>query len=215
MISIHAPRVGRDPVIIVGSQNTFQFQSTRPVWGATFGMPVAAISSSFQSTRPVWGATLRGCHTHRAELYFNPRAPCGARRHLAQGRSETFTFQSTRPVWGATAKPTQIQGGSPYFNPRAPCGARRKLTLKSGQTVIFQSTRPVWGATFPLAAECLAGMISIHAPRVGRDEITRTLSPTAKISIHAPRVGRDPHGRDHGAGGGISIHAPRVGRDYL
>ena len=79
-------------------------------------------------------------------------------------------------------------------------------------------------------------MISIHAPRVGRDykgvsqrwlaqfQSTRpvwgaTIRDANKIthtpiSIHAPRVGRDgtdekASPRDH-----ISIHAPRVGRDH-
>ena len=58
MISIHAPRVGRDhnlgqPVYIHS-----QFQSTRPVWGATSCVRGDRIQIvQFQSTRPVWGAT--------------------------------------------------------------------------------------------------------------------------------------------------------------
>ena len=58
-------------------------------------------------------------------------------------------FQSTRPVWGATAMPSRF------------------TTL----FLIFQSTRPVWGATHMTG--CLHGirMISIHAPRVGRDNL--------------------------------------------
>ena len=80
--------------------------------------------------------------------------------------------------------------------------------------------------------------ISIHAPRVGRDDdeddqkfIERIFQSTrpvwgatmctsrrrssATISIHAPRVGRDGavNGRAEGASR-ISIHAPRVGRDH-
>ena len=57
-ISIHAPRMGRDSIRARCSILTGRFQSTRPVWGATFifffqhDEPVI-----FQSTRPVWGAT--------------------------------------------------------------------------------------------------------------------------------------------------------------
>ena len=58
-------------------------------------------------------------------------------------------------------------------------------------------------------------MISIHAPRVGRDyAIGGIVNYSYTISIHAPRVGRDQL-----VGGvetlfKISIHAPRVGRDF-
>ena len=38
-----------------------------------------------------------------SNLYFNPRAPCGARRHdLVLAMSSYEVFQSTRPVRGAT-----------------------------------------------------------------------------------------------------------------
>ena len=102
--------------------------------------------------------------------YFNPRAPCGARRNthtwwclpswisihaprvgrdlLTQAMEDVvMLFQSTRPVWGAT-----LPVGFPYkdtwhFNPRAPCGARRDIVAQNWYDYD----------------------ISIHAPRVGRD----------------------------------------------
>ena len=80
VISIHAPRVGRDAVQMLPPQLQPQFQSTRPVWGATRnGRWICRRCFRFQSTRPVWGAT----QLHRAAALplanFNPRAPCGAR----------------------------------------------------------------------------------------------------------------------------------------
>ena len=79
-ISIHAPRVGRDshPIFLSAATTHFnprapcgarrvgaafllcfqQFQSTRPVWGATTRTGRPEIAPPFQSTRPVWGATL-------------------------------------------------------------------------------------------------------------------------------------------------------------
>ena len=56
-------------------------------------------------------------------------------------------FQSTRPVRGATQIAAQLKGALVGFNPRAPCGAR-------------QITR--------LYNYC-ATVVSIHAPRAGRD----------------------------------------------
>ena len=102
-ISIHAPRVGRDvegkcaqirsarfqstrPVWGATRlrrkkiQTRRKFQSTRPVWGATSLSAIIKPSKGFQSTRPVWGATAAARGRPAAPTYFNPRAPCGARR---------------------------------------------------------------------------------------------------------------------------------------
>ena len=57
-------------------------------------------------------------------------------------------FQSTRPVWGAT-----------------------DITSEIGTTYEFQSTRPVWGATPPVRILNSSTVVSIHAPRVGRDPV--------------------------------------------
>ena len=60
-ISIHAPRVGGDPSQFSGSKRSkTKFQSTPPVWGATFGGVQRWHGLSiFQSTPPVWGATAK------------------------------------------------------------------------------------------------------------------------------------------------------------
>ena len=56
---------------------------------------------------------------------------------------------------------------------------------------IFQSTLPVWGATLSLSRLHGIAGISIHAPRVGSDDIINALIEQGVISIHAPRVGSD------------------------
>ena len=80
----------------------------------------------------------------------------------------------------------------------------------------------MWGATTDASAVIATINISIHAPRVGRDERTKDDFGRVVISIHAPRVGRDKRKNDGNWRGeyfcteytaGISIHAPRVGRD--
>ena len=40
--------------------NPMKFQSTLPVWGATFDLDGSAYVIAFQSTLPVWGATPPG-----------------------------------------------------------------------------------------------------------------------------------------------------------
>ena len=140
-------------------------------------------------------------------------------------------------MWGATGSATKRFAILNYFNPRAPCGARPAKGVGTFGTSLFQSTRPVWGATVVCRSPANTPMISIHAPRVGRD--LRCLPCSASqctISIHAPRVGRDQFIHDTSAAKirfqstrpvwgattslaspmrppKISIHAPRVGRD--
>ena len=94
-------------------------------------------------------------------------------------------------MWGATWSPLTPQRVLTDFNPRAPCGARLK-------EVYF-----LWQPN----------LISIHAPRVGRDITDPFLRAPDGISIHAPRVGRDHLITDYAVYSDISIHAPRVGRD--
>ena len=123
---------------------------------------------------------------------FNPRSPCGERPWLRFLCSTSKAFQSTLPVWGATAE--------------------REATVK--QRLKFQSTLPVWGATMSMDEVREHAQISIHAPRVGSDKVSRSgSSGRVDISIHAPRVGSDWVGSGDGYADGISIHAPRVGSD--
>ncbi len=77
------------------------------------------------------------------------------------------------------------------FNPRAPRGARLGTPAGCNGQEKFQSTRPARGATavWPLADE--AGIVSIHAPRAGRDLLVGVGEIDLRVSIHAPRAGRD------------------------
>ena len=60
VISIHAPRAGRDPQLAALLTAVLKFQSTRPVRGATPNGAYAFIEPIlFQSTRPVRGATAK------------------------------------------------------------------------------------------------------------------------------------------------------------
>ena len=147
-----------------------QFQSTRPMRGATKSEQSINRTARFQSTRPVWGATLRLPPEVISPSSFNPRAPCGARRTIDHIR-HSLTLVSIhaprmgRDLWGV-ANPRQHD----RFNPRAPCGARRTAINNDCIEETFQSTRPVWGATNGMHLKTMNIFVSIHAPRVGRDK---------------------------------------------
>ena len=103
-----------------------QFQSTRPVWGATLVIFSVKTPFGISIHAPRVGRDGTRAAPRRARCYFNPRAPCGARPSMVCfAFSITREFQSTRPVWGATG-----------------CRSCRVIIECS-----FQSTRPVWGAT--------------------------------------------------------------------
>ena len=147
------------------------FQSTRPVWGATYIDHVVFSIIYVSIHAPRVGRDSFLLLSLLCSDRFNPRAPCGARRLRSLSRSLLTRFQSTRPVWGATDAVAWDSVFIRSFNPRAPCGARRH----------------------PQGRSCFRDTVSIHAPRVGRDKCAELTIPMAfPVSIHAPRVGRDP-----------------------
>ena len=175
VISIHAPRMGRDKSIAAVGGRAPLFQSTRPVWGATpiemyikggtdisihaprMGRDVITLLSSFfvlsfQSTRPVWGATACPC-------------PCAFL---------TTRFQSTRPVWGATVELAAATAAY-FISIHAP---------RMGRDIIADQE----------TIELLE--ISIHAPRMGRD--CRGAGAARRTSHFNPRApyGARPRMRD-------------------
>ena len=149
-ISIHAPHTGRDTDFTPYTCRGFVFQSTRPIRGAT------------QNSRR------QSVHF----LYFNPRAPYGARlanpaRVIPRRLISIHAPHTGRdPLWCHTSRELAISIHAPHtgrdrddfihlppfhhFNPRAPYGAR-----------------PI-----PPYAAKAAKRISIHAPHTGRDGIS-------------------------------------------
>ena len=147
VISIHAPRVGRDATACGPRWTAHAFQSTRPVWGATYAAKKPTRSSKISIHAPRVGRD----HAR------------GPRPHLQGG------FQSTRPVWGATGADAVCilfnaisihaprvgrdwyivtELGSITISIHAPRVGRDHIAKHDREVNLrFQSTRPVWGAT--------------------------------------------------------------------
>ena len=193
VISTHAPLAGRDEIKQLGYKPRRTFQPTRPLRGAT------------RATE-----ALRMC-----ELYFNPRAPCGARlagQHLV-GR--TAVFQPTRPLRGATIVPIIEIPQDLKFQPTRPLrGATNGGRAKSA-SARFQPTRPLRGATQRRDNCLFAVAISTHAPLAGRDlwQCPRSRRPVPYFNPRAPCGARQDTAPRAGATGRISTHAPLAGRD--
>ena len=145
MVSIHAPRAGRDhtsdhavTVMVVSIH--------APHAGRDRKCPPHRVRRPRFNPRAPCGARRTRRVASHTVAGFNPRAPCGARLTGVEIFANTSMFQSTRPVWGAT-----------YL-----CNSVLDL-------LVFQSTRPVWGATCYMPLFFTNTKVSIHAPRVGRD----------------------------------------------
>ena len=105
-------------------------------------------------------------------IYFNPRAPHGARLVGRHADLDSLIFQSTRPAWGATCTYDELIAGAPAISIHAPrMGRDVSPAARSLAGDRFQSTRPAWGATSRDRGRGARRRISIHAPRMGRDGI--------------------------------------------
>ena len=162
------------------------------MWGATIDLVAYADDLQISIHAPRVGSDGRKRSVGFVVVNFNPRSPCGERQSRPSVVYICTIFQSTLPVWGATMLAHRQAARQINFNPRSPCGERRKRCGLQSNVRLFQSTLPVWGATIPMSNLNTEERISIHAPRVGSDEIhSAGCAGVSAISIHAPRVGSD------------------------
>ena len=103
-------------------------------------------------------------------------------------------FQFTRPAWGATQR-RRAQVALAKFQFTRPAWGATIGYQPVPLDMEFQFTRPAWGATGLPAWSVSRLMVSIHAPRVGRDFAKARKTTVDTVSIHAPRVGRDSAAR--------------------
>ena len=191
------------------------FQSTCPMRGTTSAILISILDvSAFQSTCPMRGTTVSN-HASRRSRYFNPRAPCGARRFTGLPARDAGQISIHVPHAGhdtvrkAEKDISDISIHVPHaghdplrypqtclfcnFNPRAPCGARLNDRPDDPDDDLFQSTCPMRGTTSVDTPTGSMLPISIHVPHAGHDIKPYSVPPYIRISIHVPHAGHDPH----------------------
>ena len=169
IISIHAPLAGRDPEPRFGYKND-RISIHAPLAGCDFSGDDSSGSSSD----------------------FNPRTPCGVRRHHRRDGRPDRQFQSTHPLRGATMLPSAFVSASEAISIHAPlagcdfviptrlpgmnisihaplAGCDCYSCSHNLVNVIFQSTHPLRGATLSYGVTATTALISIHAPLAGCD----------------------------------------------
>ena len=144
-ISIHAPRVGSDPVPrgVGWSGGNFNprspcgerpasgklsiklltFQSTLPVWGATCSVLSLFSQEIFQSTLPVWGATGRRPPAG-SSVWISIHAPRVGSDVIHGPAVHRLPISIHAPRVGSDGFHSLLFSCSNYFNPRSPCGER-------------------------------------------------------------------------------------------
>ena len=213
-ISIHAPRIGSDKFDCVVASG--------PAWISIHAPRMGSDRPSCEK-RPLYEISIhaprmgsdRRCVPHAWPCcYFNPRSPDGERRRIVRFQASRPDISIHAPRMGSDRRFRPFAPRNRYFNPRSPDGERRTSSadLTSGEQ--FQSTLPGWGATRPVRWWRDHPGISIHAPRMGSDDASLTL--TRRMTYFNPRSpdGERPVRHCGRQGGrGISIHAPRMGSD--
>ena len=139
--------------------------------GATPSAPVRAFALLISIHAPRAGRDPASPAAVRRAIYFNPRAPCGARRGNGGTACGSKNFNPRAPCGARHSEPGRRPFSCRHFNPRAPCGARLTTSRAAPSFSLFQSTRPVRGATSAERRHAQQHDISIHAPRAGRDKL--------------------------------------------
>ena len=113
-----------------------------PLAGRDVDSPAQTSVSGISTHAPLAGRDTDAARLLAVPWYFNPRAPCGARRVSPYGRCQRECNFNPRAPCGArlevtTARPTQNN-----FNPRAPCGARRTTPHLRMDSINFNPRAP-------------------------------------------------------------------------
>ena len=146
-ISIHAPRVGSDPVPPPHRFHPHHFNPRSPCGERPSASTRGKSSSDFNPRSPC--GERRRFHVKFGQgHYFNPRSPCGERQFVANRLAKRNSISIHAPRVGSDGLSPQPKTEKENFNPRSPCGERR-LTRRRNRMCWpgFQSTLPVWGAT--------------------------------------------------------------------
>src|ERR1700722_2657503 len=170
MVSIHAPRVGRDALELRADRPVdVSIHAPRVGRDSPAAAPRATAPSSFNPRAPR-GARPAASDAVEPELDVSIHAPRVGRDwghikndsphpvsiHAPRVGRDVFplslpslvtVFQSTRPAWGATQSRAGVRRLSVFQSTRPAWGATLENVERRNGDLLFQSTRPAWGAT--------------------------------------------------------------------
>ena len=168
-ISIHAPRMGRDCSSQHPQACGRHFNPRAPYGARQPRTLYVHRPHEFQSTRPVWGATVLFCRSAFV-CGISIHAPRMGRDSYAAMRDEPEPrFQSTRPVWGATKMVIGERLRLLFQSTRPVWGATIGIREMEDAVAISIHAPRMGRDSYHKSIQCRPYGISIHAPRMGRD----------------------------------------------
>ena len=137
------------------------------------------------------GARREAWTISRGQKHFNPRAPCGARPYAFLNGVYDLVISIHAPLAGRDQHGRCARKKSRHFNPRAPCGARRCTFLQMCDIIDFNPRAPCGARLSRGFSISYSPLFQSTRPLRGA---TLELFPVHRrlhISIHAPLAGRD------------------------
>ena len=169
LVSTHAPLAGSDDLSFLDIDLLNEFQPTHPLRGATSALRKVRVPNTG----------------------FNPRSPCGGRRHALWLCTWSGWFQPTLPLRGATAQ-AALDGTIVGFQPTLPLRGATQLMHDHNPPYEFQPTLPLRGATRSLATAFSPTMSFNPRSPCGERRLGAASDIGHKrVSTHAPLAGSD------------------------
>ena len=141
---------------------------------------------------PRAGGDHGGWRTTAGLCRFNPRPPCGGRRHHRSVKYRVHTFQSTPPVRGATAGGALALFFCRFQSTPPVRGATKHIFMSAWCMNMFQSTPPVRGATNPIISGELSLLSFNPRPPCGGRQPVSNRRPGKRESRHLRELSHFP-----------------------
>ena len=145
-ISIHSPRMGRDPSSPGRSLQPRNFNPLSPHGERPRRPATPNLRRRFQSTLPAWGET-RFCTTCRCIQQISIHSPRMGRDVSMLLMAQGMTISIHSPRMGRDGQSSFQFGRDRHFNPLSPHGERLLIGMSIAGLEPFQSTLPAWGET--------------------------------------------------------------------
>ena len=190
-ISIHSPRMGRDPSVRRFFQNLGYFNPLSPHGERHTIFQIYQWTNRISIHSPHTGRDFLPFPMLVHRVDFNPLSPHGERPFTLTQPSRSPLISIHSPHTGRDCLLDRHRRRCAYFNPLSPHGERPIIPTVIIIKFVFQSTLPTRGETIQGCICNLYTPISIRSPHTGRDPFYLPIRIWCTISIHSPHTGRD------------------------
>ncbi|XOQ27492.1 MAG: hypothetical protein ACFWT1_03355 [Selenomonas sp.] len=176
--------------IVTKVADTWQFQSTPLIRGATFSQSVTVVRLTYFNPRPSYEERRQGACATRCHCQISIHAPHTRSDSVDLPRTQPDAISIHAPHTRSDDRRGQDSAGIP-ISIHAPHTRSDSARERTELTRKFQSTPLIRGATILLDDRNAGLDISIHAPHTRSDAVSARVHAWTTISIHAPHTRSD------------------------